>query len=450
MNLKKSIIVLLGAIFSYCNFVMAGHYGWGTESSILGDTFKPFNYMVPIDPNDLNGDGDLELVAYVPYYIEEDSPGVPKVKFRYDHDGDNWLQNSAIWMNLNPGFVATPEILMTPQETLYVIESAIQIWEQNSALKFYRLNDSEINNSFGYINITHTSENPWNGADTSNSCWYLDAGNDYAGDRGRGPQTISLADWCYMPHEIAHEIGHALGLVHEHQRVDRDEYVTRNYVPDGQSVNYYTVETSGGLLQSREFGPYDFYSLMHYEAVAPSRTDYPLSLNSTLPEGVQYPKTTINNTSLSAGDVDTIHALYGFTKYIQNGNGKCIQVDPVHYDYDPRQDVANGIDVNINVSVDNCEYGRVSQQWIIAESGHIISRNGMCLSMDPTDYDNNLGTVSVDLEPCLHSDNFKWDLLIGKIKTAQNNCLKANSDNSLSAVTCGTGGSFWWNTLDNQ
>lgn len=69
---------------------------------------------------------------------------------------------------------------------------------------------------------------------------------------------------CWGVGTIAHEIGHAFGLIHEHQRPDRDTYVTINFnnVEDGVEDNF-DVYTTGRL-----WTPYDFASLMHYSRTA--------------------------------------------------------------------------------------------------------------------------------------------------------------------------------------
>ena len=72
--------------------------------------------------------------------------------------------------------------------------------------------------------------------------------------------SINLPSACWNDRSLHHELGHAFGFVHEHQRPDRDAYVfidTANVIPS--LVGNFT------LLGLREpLGPYDFGSVMHY------------------------------------------------------------------------------------------------------------------------------------------------------------------------------------------
>lgn len=72
--------------------------------------------------------------------------------------------------------------------------------------------------------------------------------------------------WVYVgqwndPRTLQHEIGHAFGLIHEHQRPDRDQYVF--YYPKNGQANSESqfVRFSGNLKVSTQ---YDFISIMHY------------------------------------------------------------------------------------------------------------------------------------------------------------------------------------------
>ncbi|HPS58802.1 MAG TPA: M12 family metallopeptidase [Spirochaetota bacterium] len=62
---------------------------------------------------------------------------------------------------------------------------------------------------------------------------------------------------------IIHELGHCLGLMHEHQRPDRDEYViiVWDNILTGKEYNFDIVDNP--LFTEQDFD-YDFQSIMHY------------------------------------------------------------------------------------------------------------------------------------------------------------------------------------------
>jgi len=84
--------------------------------------------------------------------------------------------------------------------------------------------------------------------------------------RGTGVFNFGEA-WCWSPLAVTHDIGHVFGLIHEHQRPDRDTYIevrTENIQP--QYVFAYERLATG-----RALGEYDFDSLMHYPPIGYSR-----------------------------------------------------------------------------------------------------------------------------------------------------------------------------------
>jgi Astacin (Peptidase family M12A). len=59
---------------------------------------------------------------------------------------------------------------------------------------------------------------------------HISAQNTSYSNIGRqgGKQDLSFADWATVG-TVMHEIGHALGMFHEHSRKDRDSYIIVDY-----------------------------------------------------------------------------------------------------------------------------------------------------------------------------------------------------------------------------
>lgn len=94
-----------------------------------------------------------------------------------------------------------------------------------------------------------------------------DAGNNTSGDgfqKGSRVEVNITAFWWrqgeWMP---AHELGHALGFHHEHQRWDRDQFVTIHYehIKPGREHDYDWVPKTNWIVSSTA---YDYRSIMHY------------------------------------------------------------------------------------------------------------------------------------------------------------------------------------------
>ena len=62
---------------------------------------------------------------------------------------------------------------------------------------------------------------------------------------------------------LAHEIGHTLGLIHEHQRPDRDQYINIHTSSILDSAQDHFMPISGKYVETRDM-PYDYGSDMHY------------------------------------------------------------------------------------------------------------------------------------------------------------------------------------------
>ncbi len=84
----------------------------------------------------------------------------------------------------------------------------------------------------------------------------LNGGNSAVGMIG-GVQQLNIGPTSWNRGTLVHEFGHALGLIHEHQRSDRNTFVTiaPAFLGDG---NFILIPTSTNN------GAYDFLSIMHY------------------------------------------------------------------------------------------------------------------------------------------------------------------------------------------
>lgn len=161
------------------------------------------------------------------------------------------------------------------------IHEAIKHWESKTHLKF-KVRTSQSN----YI--------------------YFRAGNgcsSYVGMQG-GKQSINLADACHTG-AVIHEIGHAVGLYHEQNRIDRDEYVKIHYenITPRMAFNFDSVLK--GPHKAKDYtDEMDFESVMLYDSYAFSENGKPTitKLNGETFRGYY--------NELSEGDIIGINQMY--------------------------------------------------------------------------------------------------------------------------------------------
>lgn len=105
-----------------------------------------------------------------------------------------------------------------------------------------------------------------------------------------------------------HELGHNLGLLHEHQRADRDNYVTIKW--DNIKDEFKTQFIKLSVL-SESYGEFDFNSIMMYSSTAftknPINPDKNLRYTIDKKDGSNY---IYNRKELSEGDKKNIKLIY--------------------------------------------------------------------------------------------------------------------------------------------
>jgi hypothetical protein len=79
----------------------------------------------------------------------------------------------------------------------------------------------------------------------------------------RAEINITAFWWRQEEWMIVHELGHALGFHHEHQRWDRDDHIAVHYenIKPGRESDYSMIPRTNWIVSST---PYDYRSIMHY------------------------------------------------------------------------------------------------------------------------------------------------------------------------------------------
>ena len=129
-------------------------------------------------------------------------------------------------------------------------------------------------------------------------------GSSFVGYQGNA-QNLVFVYWGFK-YGLVHEIGHALGFIHEHSRYDRNSYVEINWsnIQPGMdyAFNMWTPSTTDG--------PYDFESNMHYHKAAYAANPN-FNTITPVPAYMQFLPTMGQLSRLSDYDIIAIRNRYG-------------------------------------------------------------------------------------------------------------------------------------------
>lgn len=199
----------------------------------------------------------------------------------------------------NPGAVITPKVGGSrwphrviayeldenlPFMNKLAILQAIDHWQRHSHLEFVELiskNRHEYPDYISFIPVPGTT------------C------SSYVG-RQKGKQEINLSPRCTTMNTV-HEIGHALGLWHEQSRADRSSFVRIVWenIEEDHKYNFDQHLTDG-----KDFGDYDYQSIMHYGPYAFSKNGQQTII--PLVDGVEIGQ----RNRLSEKDIAAINTMY--------------------------------------------------------------------------------------------------------------------------------------------
>lgn len=183
-----------------------------------------------------------------------------------------------------------------------VIEKALNAWRNLTCLEFEEI-------------TLEQTEQPHLIFTKKSGCW-SDVGRKF----WNNGQELSIGYGCEGVGTIMHEVGHIIGLYHEHTRQDRDNHVTivTDNIPKDKRVNF----KKQTLIDSRNV-PYDYDSIMHYSTLAFSSNGQ----KTILPKDPTKEFVLGQRDHLSFYDLKLVHLMYQCEDKGKCGSAKTCQND---------------------------------------------------------------------------------------------------------------------------
>ncbi len=165
--------------------------------------------------------------------------------------------------------------------------SAMAAWEAKTTIEFVEITEAERAGG-GYVEVTDS------GTQCRSGWGYPGPSSSYKLRMG----TYCTLEWTWM-----HELGHAIGLLHEQARSDRDDHidVLWDNIANGETIAFDKYEKRA--IDGEDLGPYDYDSIMHYDSTtfAKAGTYSMVREDGSVIEPA---------TGISAGDAAAVNAMY--------------------------------------------------------------------------------------------------------------------------------------------
>lgn len=160
---------------------------------------------------------------------------------------------------------------------------AMDVYHRETCIRFVPRTDE-----YDYIKIVNSS-----------GCF------SYLGRQG-GQQVVSIGRGCEYLGTVIHELMHAIGFTHEHQRSDRDDYIA--IIMENVRKTQVSQFTKVKPWNNRIFTDYDFDSIMHYGPTAFSKAR---NLTTVVPKLPGYElKEPYDKPGFTERDIKKIQTLY--------------------------------------------------------------------------------------------------------------------------------------------